>query len=125
MLICDRRGEDGLNLHGKNRLAVHYSLSRDFNRFEQRLGRFNRYSGNLRGIKPVESLVILHGRDGLSSEWTVLLDQGINLFRQSVASLQFVLDEQIEAMWRRYFEGGLAVISTTIDALGRKRVRSR
>lgn len=118
VLICDRRGEDGLNLHGKNRLAVHYSLSRDFNRFEQRLGRFNRYSGNLRGIKPVESLVILPGRDGLSSEWTRLLDKGINLFRQSVASLQFVLDEQIEAMWRRYFEGGLAVISTTIDALG-------
>ena len=29
VLICDRRGEDGLNLHGNNRLAVHYSLSRD------------------------------------------------------------------------------------------------
>ncbi|EKJ3295501.1 DEAD/DEAH box helicase family protein [Escherichia coli] len=118
VLICDRRGEDGLNLHGKERLAVHYSLSRDFNRFEQRLGRFNRYSRSLKGIKPVESLVILPGRQGLSSEWIRLLDQGINLFRQSVASLQFVLDEQIEAMWRRYFEGGLAVISSTIDSLG-------
>jgi len=118
VLICDKRGEDGLNLHGKERLAVHYSLSRDFNRFEQRMGRFNRYSGNLRGLKEVESLVLLPERQGLSSEWVTLLDKGINLFQKSVASLQFVLDEQINQMWRRYHLKGIPEISATTDALG-------
>ncbi|EMJ3186382.1 TPA: helicase SNF2 [Yersinia enterocolitica] len=109
ILICDRRGEDGLNLHGKNRLAIHYSLSRDFNRFEQRLGRFNRYSGNLRGVKPVKSLVLLPEREGLSADWVNFLDEGTKLFNRSVASLQFVLSEQLDALWRDYAGQGLAV----------------
>ncbi|WP_447874302.1 protein DpdE [Serratia fonticola] len=109
VLICDKRGEDGLNLHGKQRLAIHYSLSRDFNRFEQRLGRFNRYSGNLRGIKPVKSLVLLPEREGLTSHWLQLLDEGTGLFNRSVASLQFVLDEQLDAIWRDYTGQGLGV----------------
>lgn len=109
VLICDRRGEDGLNLHGNNRLAVHYSLSRDFNRFEQRLGRFNRYSGNLRGVKPVKSLVLLPERDGLRADWVKLLDEGTGLFHRSVASLQFVLSEQLDVVWRDYVGQGLAV----------------
>ncbi|PMC23552.1 helicase SNF2, partial [Klebsiella aerogenes] len=109
VLICDRRGEDGLNLHGKNRLAVHYSLSRDFNRFEQRLGRFNRYSGNLRGVKPVKSLILLPERDGLRADWVKLLDEGTGLFHRSVASLQFVLSEQLEMVWRDYVGQGLTV----------------
>lgn len=49
VLVCDQRGEDGLNLHGGQRVAVHYSLPRSFSRIEQRLGRLNRYSANLVG----------------------------------------------------------------------------
>ncbi|MEB6655748.1 SNF2-related protein [Klebsiella aerogenes] len=110
VLVCDKRGEDGLNLHGGHRLAVHYALSRDFNRFEQRLGRFNRYSAMLRGVSKVESLVVLPSRASLTQSWLELLDQGIGLFRQSVASLQFVLEAKMEGTWQRYIHEGIKAL---------------
>ncbi|EIV2283830.1 MULTISPECIES: protein DpdE [Klebsiella] len=116
VLICDKRGEDGLNLHGKRRLAIHYSVSRDFNRFEQRLGRFNRYCGNLH-VKPVKSLVLLPEREGLTADWLALLDEGTGLFKRSVASLQFVLTEQLDAVWRDYGNQGPAVFREKISHL--------
>lgn len=116
VLICDKRGEDGLNLHGKRRLAIHYSVSRDFNRFEQRLGRFNRYCGNLH-VKAVKSLVLLPERDGLTADWLTLLDEGTGLFKRSVASLQFVLTEQLDAVWRDYASQGPSVFREKIAHL--------
>jgi len=116
VLICDKRGEDGLNLHGKRRLAIHYSVSRDFNRFEQRLGRFNRYCGN-QHVKAVKSLVLLPERDGLTADWLALLDEGTGLFKRSVASLQFVLTEQLDAIWRDYASQGSSVFREKIAHL--------
>ncbi|MBO2643884.1 protein DpdE [Shewanella algae] len=110
VLICDRQGEDGLNLHGGQRLAVHYSISRNFNRIEQRLGRFNRYSANLRGVSAVVSQVIIPERPGLTSAWVDLLDNGIGLFSQTVASLQFVLEEHLNTVWKDYVTNGCSSI---------------
>lgn len=100
VLVCDQRGEDGLNLHGGHKLAVHYSLPRSFSRVEQRLGRLNRYSANLRGIRPVESLVLMSDHDGLFSRWVDLLDKSVGVFDQTVASLQYVLEEHLENTWQ-------------------------
>jgi ATP-dependent helicase HepA len=69
VFVCDYRGEDGLNLHGGRRLAVHYALTRSCSRIEQRLGRLNRYSANLKAVRPVESLIIIPDRDGLVNRW--------------------------------------------------------
>lgn len=100
VLVCDQGGEDGLNLHGGQKLAVHYSLPRSFSRVEQRLGRLNRYSANLRGIRPVESLVLISDHDGLFRRWVDLLDTSVGVFNQTVASLQYVLEDYLESTWQ-------------------------
>lgn len=99
VLVCDHRGEDGLNLHGGQKIAVHYSLPRSFSSIEQRLGRLNRYSGNLRGVRPVESLVVLPKEEGLIKLWVDLLDQTVGLFDRTVASLQYVLENHLDTTW--------------------------
>lgn len=100
LLVCDQRGEDGLNLHGGRRLAVHYSIPRNFSRIEQRLGRLNRYSANLRGVRPVESLALMPENVGLVRLWVDLLDVNLELFKRSAASLQYLLEQKFEATWR-------------------------
>ncbi|GAA5213738.1 hypothetical protein GCM10025776_03500 [Corallincola platygyrae] len=106
VLICDHHGEDGLNLHGGHRLAVHYSISRNFSRIEQRLGRLNRYSANLHGVGEIASLIALPQRAGITSEWVDLLNRSIGLFDQTVASLQFVLKEFLETAWQDFVFSG-------------------
>lgn len=106
VLVCDQGGEDGLNLHGGQKLAVHYSLPRSFSRVEQRLGRLNRYSANLRGIKPVESMVLMSDHDGLFRRWLDLLDTSVGVFNQTVASLQYVLEEHLDKTWQAVARSG-------------------
>ncbi|MFK0093547.1 protein DpdE [Pseudomonas sp. NPDC090592] len=106
ILVCDQGGEDGLNLHGGQKLAVHYSLTRSISRVEQRLGRLNRYSANLRGIRPVESLVLMSDHDGLFRRWLDLLDTSVGVFDQTVASLQYVLEEHLDKTWQAVARSG-------------------
>jgi ATP-dependent helicase HepA len=134
VLVCDPRGEDGLNLHGGHRLALHYSLSRSFSRIEQRVGRLNRYSANLRGVKPVKSLALIPDRPCLSSRWLDLLDNGVGLFDETVASLQYVLEDHLEHTWKKVFQGGDAILEQSTRELSgedgllaheRKRVKAQ
>lgn len=106
VLLCDQRGEDGLNLHGGSRLAVHYSLPRDFSRIEQRLGRFNRYSANLFGVKPVQSMVLLPKRVGVTGHWVELLDDSMQAFNKTLASLQYMFEEQLDLTWQDFCQEG-------------------
>ncbi|WP_254611928.1 protein DpdE [Serratia fonticola] len=107
VLICDKSGEDGLNLHGGLRLAVHYGLPRSCSRIEQRLGRLNRYSANLKGVKPVQSLILKNHADrGLRNVWASILKDSIGVFNNTIASLQFVLDDYLENAWRNVYQEG-------------------
>jgi ATP-dependent helicase HepA len=117
VLVCDNRGEDGLNLHGGRRLAVHYGLTRSCSRIEQRLGRLNRYSANLKSVRPVESLIILPERSGLVSRWVSLLDNAVEVFDKTVASLQFVLEEHLDGVWKKTAINGLSEIDKSIVQL--------
>lgn len=117
VLVCDPRGEDGLNLHGGHRLALHYSLSRLFSRIEQRVGRLNRYSANLRGVRPVESLALIPDRPCLSSRWLDLLDNGVGLFDETAASLQYVLEAHLENTWNRVFQSGDMILEQSTQEL--------
>lgn len=134
VLICDERGEDGLNLHGGQKLVVHYSLSRTFSRLEQRLGRVNRYSANLRGVKPVNSMVLMPPRQSISQQWIHLLDETVELFNHTVASLQYVLERWLAECWQQVtFQGGAALEAVANRLAGddgelareRKRVRAQ
>ncbi|CNK94536.1 protein DpdE [Yersinia frederiksenii] len=111
ILICDKSGEDGLNLHGGLRLAVHYGLPRSCSRIEQRLGRLNRYSANLKGVKPVQSLILKNHADrGLRNVWATILKDSIGVFNNTIASLQFVLDDYLENAWRNVYQEGLVAL---------------
>lgn len=107
VLVCDQTGEDGLNLHGKSRLAVHYGLSRSISRFEQRLGRMNRYfDSTVKGVRRVENLALLPERPGVLQQWLDALEGVIGVFSQTVASLQYVLEEEVGRIWAAAYQDG-------------------
>ena len=106
VLVCDRRGEDGLNLHGVQRLAVHYGLTRSISRIEQRLGRLNRYCPELRGVQRIYSFCFAPDRPGLTGHWLSLLDEGIGVFSSTVASLQYFIEDRLLAIWTQCAQTG-------------------
>lgn len=91
--------EDGLNLQGKYRLVLHYSLPISILKLEQRMGRVNRFSANLKGVLPVQCAVVMPSQNAFISHWVDILDGSLGVFRRTVASLQFRLQESFEDMW--------------------------
>jgi len=116
ILVCDRSGEDGLNLNGGKKVAVHYSLSVSLPRIEQRLGRLNRYSASIYAA-PVKSVAVIPEHGAFSNSWFGVLHDAIEIFRRSVASLQFVLEDEVEASWRALNTEGYRAIVTLHDSL--------
>lgn len=112
ILVCDEQGEDGLNLHGGEKLVIHYGLPLSISRIEQRLGRVNRYSADIKA-SPIKSLVFVPQGMSFSHYWVKLLSEDIKIFSESVASLQYVLDPLIEDVWKdasqKGFEGLVAL----------------
>jgi len=99
ILVCDRQAEEGVNLHGGQKLALHYDLLFSPNRLEQRLGRLNRYCAG-RYAKPVKSLVLVTNETDFRNHWLDILDDVFGLFSQSIASLQYVIDDEMQIVIR-------------------------
>jgi len=91
--------EDGLNLHGPKRLVVHYSLPLSLSRIEQRMGRVNRYSANLKTVRRIASMVAVPDSKGITSQWTSILVDDVGIFSNSIASIQNVLEDSFDDMW--------------------------
>lgn len=96
ILVLDEKGEDGLNLQGSKRLAIHYSLPRSIVRIEQRIGRLNRYCATDIGIKPIENMLLVPSSAGFISNWARLLVDTIGVFSETTASIQLVLEDLLE-----------------------------
>ncbi len=105
VFVCDRAGEDGINLNGGRKVVIHYDLPLLLPRIEQRLGRVNRYSALIRAT-PVHSLVLLPEHGPFSHGWFNVLDKAIKIFNRSVASLQYVLEAEIEVTWNQVLKKG-------------------
>ena len=116
ILVCDRSGEDGLNLNGGKKVAVHYSVPISLARIEQRLGRLNRYSSSIYAA-PVKSLAVIPAHGGFSNNWFSVLNDAIGIFRKSVASLQYALEGEVDASWRVLSTEGQAAIIHLRDKL--------
>ena len=97
VLVCDHNGEDGLNLQGEKRLAIHYSLPSNITRIEQRIGRLNRYSATNRNYSPVENKMFTYQHAGYTRGWSELLINGVELFSYNRASVQLILDDYFSA----------------------------
>lgn len=106
ILVCDRRAEEGVNLHGKHRVVIHYDLLFCPNRMEQRNGRFNRYHANGHA-KAVQSYSLQpEGASGFATQWLELLQEVFQQFERSIASLQYVIDEEMGQVRRDLFAQG-------------------
>jgi ATP-dependent helicase HepA len=124
VLICDRAGEEGLNLqrcHG----IVHVDLPLDPLRVEQRIGRLDRI-GRVSG--EIHHWVQSPSTDEASpwQQWLRLLQDGFGVFEGTIADVQFVLDAILEGARLDLLNGRLgtpAVRQRIADGLADERRR--
>jgi len=112
VLVCDVAAEEGLNLHESPAKVVHYDLPLSPNRIEQRIGRLDRIGAK----KPVSSIVF-DDEAPMASAWLGLLQTTIGVFDESIASLQYVLDEHLQAFVDASFDEGLEAFGQLDQAL--------
>ena len=91
VLVCDFRAEEGLNLHGGRKVALHYDVPPAPNRIEQRLGRLDRFGAG----HAIGSVVLACRNDQDEMSWLECLDQGLGVFTESIASLQYLVEETL------------------------------
>lgn len=107
ILICDHTGEDGLNLQGTERLVIHYAMTTSISRLEQRLGRVNRYSAQVKGMKAIPSWILVPEYEGIFNSWVDVLNTSVGIFNRTIASLQYVLEEQFDDAWKNSLHEGV------------------
>ena len=114
VLVCDRRAEDGLNLQGTRMILLHYDLPFAPNRIEQRMGRLDRYGVG----QPVRSFSLADRRCNFFHAWSECLDLGFGVFEQSIASLQYLVDEEMQTIHRDLLMKGVDALPKAKDRLG-------
>lgn len=113
VLICDYRAEEGLNLHGNNSCMLHLDFPFSPNRLEQRIGRLDRFGKG----KPVSSFAIGRNSSPYWQGWESCLNSAWRVFERSIASLQYVVEEEMEALLQKLFEEGDSAISVAAERL--------
>jgi ATP-dependent helicase HepA len=104
VLVCDRTGEEGLNLQFVDRV-VHFDLPWDINRLEQRIGRLDRI-GRTKASAPHHVFIPKMQETSFAEALLHLAADGVAVFRESVADLQFFLDQKREWWVRKAFREG-------------------
>ncbi|MEH2286874.1 helicase-related protein [Nostoc sp.] len=117
ILVCDSSGEEGRNLQFTNYMIC-FDLPWSPNRLEQRIGRIDRI-GRLLEVK----LTVFAGvdlPDSLHDAWYRLLKEGFNIFGQSIASLQFYVDEKLPLLAEILFKSGANGLLESIEIIQKK-----
>ena len=115
VLICDASAEEGRNLQSSDHI-IHYDLPLSANRIEQRTGRLDRIGRNGR---PMHTHVYL-GPDvegSLIETWYAILNDGFNVFEQSIASLQFLADRVRPELIQHLFQHGSSDLERRVSQL--------
>jgi len=94
VLVCDAAAEEGLNLQGGAKVVIHYDLPLAPNRIEQRLGRVDRYGS----ADPIRSIALCCADDPYATAWADYLELGLGVFERSIASLQYLIDDELRAL---------------------------
>ncbi|MDP3841295.1 MAG: protein DpdE [Oxalobacteraceae bacterium] len=103
VLVCDALAEEGLNLHGGRKVAVHFDLPATPNRIEQRLGRLDRFGAG----DAICSLALVCEDDPAEQAWLACLADGLQVFDASIASLQYLVEETLHATVTDWCNEGL------------------
>jgi ATP-dependent helicase HepA len=114
VLVCDSRAEEGLNLHGGRKVLFHYDLPVDPNRIEQRLGRLDRFGSG----ESILSMAVVCEDDPGERVWAMCLDEGFNVFRQSIASLQYLIESSLLQAGADWSGDGITALMHWVSKLG-------
>lgn len=117
ILVCDPSGEEGRNLQFCDWL-IHFDLPWSPNRLEQRIGRLDRIGG-----KMAVQFFVLAGphpddiEDNPQQAWYQILKDGFGIFNQSIASLQFYVEEKLPQLEATLFKSGAAGLLEMIEPI--------
>jgi len=109
VLICDRFAEEGINLQSVRAQVVHLDLPYNPGRLEQRMGRIDRFGARVKAVS-----IIFEDENPLASAWLRCLQDVIQVFNRSIASLQYTLEEHLFAFKDTIFEEGVEAIEDLI-----------
>lgn len=113
ILVCDARAEEGVNLHGGEKVALHFDLPLSANRIEQRLGRLDRFGNG----KEVRSVALIDQDNPNETGWFELLAQGWGVFERSVASLQYLIEEKTQSLIDSWADHGPSAFSASCEQI--------
>lgn len=109
VLVADDTAEDGLNLQSAD-AVLHMRLPWSPNQLEQRLGRVDRYPGTTTGClhTPASQYLISddEGDESFCEAWARLLEDGYQIFSDSVSTLQDAIASGLAATWAHALEHG-------------------
>ncbi|MDH6057973.1 protein DpdE [Umezakia ovalisporum] len=114
ILVCERSGEEGLNLQFADCL-IHFDLPWSPNQLEQRIGRFDRIGSKI-GIQSF-ALIGPYLEDNPQNAWYQLLKNGFGIFEKSIASLQFYVDEKLGELETALLQSGAAGLLAMIEPI--------
>ncbi len=119
VLVLDRGGEEGLNLHFAHAL-IHYDLPFSVERLEQRIGRLDRFGRTHSAIR--QRIVVPSDDEGSPwTEWVKLLRKGFGIFGRSVSDVQFLLCDLEQEIELGLLCSGAAGLTKLVDHV-RKRI---
>lgn len=113
ILVCDVEAEEGLNLHGGRKVVVNFDVPMSPNFIEQRLGRVDRYGAG----DDIESFSLLCDDNVLEHAWLNALDLGFGVFSQSIATLQYVVDDMMRTLPLGWLDQGESFITQLTSML--------
>lgn len=114
ILVCDSSGEEGRNFQFVNWM-INFDIPWSPNRLEQRIGRIDRI-----GRRINVQLTLFAGadlEDSPHSAWYELLKDGFGIFNQSIASLQFYVDEKLPELETVLFQSGASGLLEKIESI--------
>lgn len=114
VLVCDQRAEEGLNLQGGDKILIHFDLPYSPNRIEQRIGRVDRYGTG----SSVQSITIRCTSNPFEMAWCSCLSAGLEIFNRSIASLQYLIDDEMRPFAQRVLFEGIEAIEDMQERLG-------
>ncbi|RUR67533.1 hypothetical protein EJP67_10750 [Variovorax guangxiensis] len=114
VLVCDARAEEGLNLQGGRKAVLHFDLPLSPNRIEQRLGRVDRFGAG----DPIKTLVLSCNDNEVEQAWVDCVIDGFGVGDRSIASLQYLVDAQMDQLQKDLFEQGAGAITALKACLG-------
>jgi ATP-dependent helicase HepA len=113
VLVCDARAEEGINLHGGRKCAVHFDLPLAPNRIEQRMGRLDRFGSG----QKVTSVVLIDEGSSDAGQWAQILSDGWQVFDRSVASLQYLIESSTRELSTAWLHHGSKALSEHLNRL--------